>query len=73
MEVLLLLHNRRSILKSVSRESVYCVVHRFALPYVLMIYIYILGVNSSLPYHYALLTALHINNHPHMLQILHSY
>ena len=38
MEVLLLLymlHNRGSILKNVPRESVYCVAHRFALPYVL--------------------------------------
>ena len=33
MEVLLLLlHNRGSILKNVPHESVYCVAHRFALP-----------------------------------------
>ena len=35
MEVLLLLCNRGSILKNVPHESVYCVVDRFALPYVL--------------------------------------
>ena len=37
MEVLLLLHNRGSILKNVRipRKSVYCVAHRFMLPYVL--------------------------------------
>ena len=35
MEVLLLLHNQEFILKNVFRDSVYCVAHGFALPYVL--------------------------------------